>query len=497
MIAEVKNRLANFFSRPARQQARLAKIKASYDASRDTPEYRRHWANADSLSADAANDRDTRHKVSFRARYEVQNNGYLDGMVSTHCNYLIGCGPSLRMETRSREFNERVEMLFHNWMRAISLRSKLWTQAHAKLVDGEGFGLAVFNPNVANRVMLDYVLIEAEQCQSTLNYFMQPGKVDGINFDEFGNPTSYEILEEHPGGTIRNTTFYDTTTVAAEFIMHWFKHRRPGQHRAVSEFVSTLNCGAGNRRFREATIAAAETAADFSVLLKTAANANIESDPVTPFSEMEIEKRMMSALPMGWDAVQMKAEHPTSQYENFVRAQVGETGRPKSIPVNVGQADSSQHNFASGKLDHQSWFAEMRCERVECQEVVLDPLFNLWFPEAGTIYGWQGSPLDMPHSWDWPVLPVADERARASARNMDLQNGSTTLSAVYRENGKDFEEEVVQMADDYGVSVEEMRATLLNRILGTNAAAKVDVEDNETEMPVEVVEDEEEQATTA
>ena len=143
MIAEVKNRLSALFSRKPGSHARLAKIRASYDASRDTPEFRRHWANADNLSADAANDRDVRHKVSFRARYEVQNNGFLDGMVQTHCNYLIGCGPSLRMETRSREFNERVEMLFHNWMKAIHLRSKLWTQAHAKLVDGEGFGLAV------------------------------------------------------------------------------------------------------------------------------------------------------------------------------------------------------------------------------------------------------------------------------------------------------------------------------------------------------------------
>ena len=104
------------------------------------------------------------------------------------------------------------------------------------------------------------------------------------------------------------------------------------------------------------------------------------------------------------------------------------------MPVNVGMADSSEHNFASGKLDHLSWFAEMRVEREDANDLVLDPLFALWFQEAASPavfdFVWQRSDPP-PHVWDWPVLPVADEKARALARHTDLQNGIVSLSAVY------------------------------------------------------------------
>ncbi|HUW30645.1 MAG TPA: hypothetical protein VM223_03465, partial [Planctomycetota bacterium] len=52
-------------------------IRGSYDAAQTTDENRRHWANADALSASAANSLDVRRTVRNRARYEVANNCYL------------------------------------------------------------------------------------------------------------------------------------------------------------------------------------------------------------------------------------------------------------------------------------------------------------------------------------------------------------------------------------------------------------------------------------
>ena len=211
-------------------------------------------------------------------------------------------------------------------------------------------------------------------------------------------------------------------TIAADFIMHWFKLRRPGQHRAVPELRSTLNVGATSRRHREATVAAAETAADISALMKTQLPPDGDADPVEALSSINFEKRMLLALPMGWDAQQMKGEHPNAAYKDFHRLQINELGRPKSMPVNVGMADSSEHNFASGKLDHLSWFQEIMVEREDCNDLVLDPLFELWFREAIMVYGWIWEVQRFgiaPHAWDWPVLPVADEKARSMARNTD------------------------------------------------------------------------------
>ena len=82
------------------------------------------------------------------------------------------------------------------------------------------------------------------------------------------------------------------------------------------------------------------------------------------------------------------------------------------------------------------------------------------------VFNWQPDFIPL-HVWDWPVLPVADERARSIARDNDLKNGSTSLSAVYSELGEDFEGEALpRMATDYGVEIDEMRSILLQSNLG-------------------------------
>ena len=67
--------------------------RARYDAAVTTEDNRRHWANADGLSANAANSPEVRTALRNRARYEVANNSYARGIVLTLANDVIGTGP--------------------------------------------------------------------------------------------------------------------------------------------------------------------------------------------------------------------------------------------------------------------------------------------------------------------------------------------------------------------------------------------------------------------
>ncbi len=51
-------------------------LRARYDAAVTTDDNRRHWANADGLSAHAANSAEVRRILRNRARYEAANNSY-------------------------------------------------------------------------------------------------------------------------------------------------------------------------------------------------------------------------------------------------------------------------------------------------------------------------------------------------------------------------------------------------------------------------------------
>jgi len=69
-------------------------VRAKFDSAQTTADNRRHWANADGLSADAAASPGVRRILRNRARYEVANNSYARGIVLTLANDVIGKGPA-------------------------------------------------------------------------------------------------------------------------------------------------------------------------------------------------------------------------------------------------------------------------------------------------------------------------------------------------------------------------------------------------------------------
>jgi capsid protein len=452
----------------AELQARYAHLRATYDAARNTAEFANYWANADRYDADSAHSREVRHTLISRSRYEIGNNGYSDGIAQTYSTDLIGNAPALRMQTGSPGLNQLVELEWHRWCKAIQFRRKLWTMAHAKHTDGEAIAIIRRNPRVRHAVQLDLQLVEAEQCQ-TADTLLMDGRIDGIRFDEFGNPTVYEILRHHPGS---RTAAWEAESefVPATQVLHWFKMRRPGQHRGVPETSSTLNLGAGARRWREANLTAAERAALLTLMMKTQMTPE-EADQVAPFSTMDIEKGLMSFLPAGWEMQQADGKFPTATYESFHKSLLNEQARPKNMPYNKAACDSSSYNYASGRLDHQTYYAALDVEREDCNDLVLDPLFELWFNEAIYQFGWFGGnflvvgPAAREHSWDWPKHRVADVLQEAEANRTKLESGQIFIQRLFSDNGWDFDDECTACAAAFGVPVETLKTRLFDVLL--------------------------------
>lgn len=437
-------------------------IAATYDAASDALDWQNHWANADAYDADSANSFSVRARLVQRSRYENANNGYADGIASTWATDLIGIGPALRMQTGSDGFNQLIEREWYAWTKAIQFRRKLWCLAHALHVDGEGLAVIRQNPRVRHRVRMDVRLYETEHCQTPLLSFGDPNYIDGIKFDEFGDPLWYDILHQHPGSSHRYQLDATPERVPSRYMLHWFKCKRPGQHRGIPACTSTLNVGAAARRWREATLAAAETAADFAVLLKTIFEPD-ELDAAEPFSTLEIQKRMMTALPNNSEPFQMKGEHPNATYEAFHKLLINEQARPKSMPYNKAACDSSSYNYASGRLDHQTYYAALDVDREDCNDTVLDPLFDAWFEYAVLAFGWLGgdpeaiNPAARAHLWDWPKHRVADVEAEANANDKQLKNATKSLAGIYTEAGQDYEDEVLNQAASNGITLEQQK----------------------------------------
>lgn len=459
------DRILNLFRRPppvtpSKGKPEVLVMRGSYDSARDGTDLDGHWAHADAYDADSANSRTVRHKLVRRSRYEAGSNGFYSGIMRTHVNMVVGIGPTLRALTGNTAFNQAMERDWYAWSQAVQLRRKLWCMGHARTQDGEALGVLITNPNISHRVQLDVLLLETEQCQTPYLPYAERGYIDGIRFDEYNNPLWYDILPYHPGSSW-GYAITDPIPVPASQVLHWFKLERPGQHRSIPECEATLNVGAMSRRFREATVASAETAASISALLKTQLSpADVDDfEPIAAGSTFEMQRRMLMALPNGYDATQMRAEHPNAQYGEFNRALVSEGARPLSMPYNAAACDSSTYSFASGKLDTLCYRAAIDVERADCNELVLDPLFAAWYREWTIITGRRD--VVPTHQWDWPAHPIIDAEAEGRAVDSKLRNGTMTLRRAYADAGLDFEDELQVMAQDFGKTVEEMREILL------------------------------------
>lgn len=443
------------------------RLRGSYDASRTTDEFRNYWANADSYDADSANSKAVRHTLIARSRYEIGNNPYADGIAQTITNDLIGNGPTLRMQSSSEGFNQMVELAWFQWTQAVGLPQKLWCMAHAKHVDGESFAVMRRNPRVGNPIPLDIVLYEAEQVQTPYLPFTEPGYIDGIKFDDFGQPLWYDLMHSHPGASNGQRLDLNAEQVPASAMLHWFRVRRPGQHRGIPEMVSSMNAGAAARRWREANLSAAERAAILTLMMETPMSPD-EADAVAPFTTMDIEKGLMSFLPMGWKPNQLEGKFPTANYESFNKSLINEMGRSVNMPRNKAACDSSDYNYASGRLDHGTYYDSLDVGRNSCNASVLTRIFLVWFDLAIERYGWLGGnseavgPGARLHIWDWPKHRVADVEAEANANKVKLQSGQIGLHRIYSDAGLDIQDEMQAMATAYGVPPEEVRKRLFD-----------------------------------
>jgi lambda family phage portal protein len=433
-------------------------VRARFDAAEKGDDYR-HWANADSFSADAALSPSVRRTLRNRARYERANNSYLAGISSTLANDLIGTGPRLQLDTGDAEADRLVERLFFDWGWTIDLPAKLRTMREALVVDGEAFALMITNPRLAG-VTLDVRLVEAEMVATPTELMSstitpEGNTVDGVEFDQIGNVIAYQVLNFHPGANFRVNTLEFQRVPAAQMV-HWFKPSRPGQHRGVPEVAPALKLFGQLRRYTEAVIAAAETAADLAAFIHSNSPA-AEVDEVESFAALEISKRTLTTLPEGWDISQLKAEQPTTQYPAFVQCILGEIARCLQLPKNVAALDSSSYNYASGRMDHQVYAMNQRVERDHLERTMLDRLLSAWVNEA-SLAGLL--PAGMPPfsewnwGWVWDGKDHVDPAKEANAAETRLRTHTTTLAAEYARQGKRWDVELRQRAAEIALQKE-------------------------------------------
>jgi lambda family phage portal protein len=450
------------------------KILASFDVAQTTPDNRKHWANADGLSARAAVSPAVRRVVRLRSRYEAENNSWYSGLLRTAVNHIVSNGPRLQLRTPDQQANSRIEKAWRMWAAKIDLADTLRTLCEAYWRDGEVFLMR--STRVNNYPMsLDLRMIEADQVMNpwTQPYY-NPFQDDGIRFDKTTNEIEIYVFDHHPGSNIPVSTM-SGEWYSSRRVLHLFRADRPGQTRGIPRVTPSLQTLPIMRRQELATLYTAETAANFAMYLKSNSPAIDPTEAPADFSEIELARNMLTTLPAGWELGQVDPKQPGPQYEMFQRVALQSFCRCTNMPYSLASGSGKDSNFSSFKGDMVNvWQPEVECEQSRIEWAIMEPVFNWFLEDCVFVPGMlDGLPKidDIDHRWHWPPLPDIDAAASVAAASSRIISGLSTLTQEHARRQQDWETESARAAADFGVPVEVYKQALFAKTFGLTPGA--------------------------
>jgi len=408
-------------------------------------------------------------------RYEGHNNGYARGIIETLANDIVGRGPRAQVTIDGEGPDETIaQRIEDDWARWCEHCDADGRQSFGEMLAlavkqcpaaGEAFIVMTSDPAARpNEVALRLRLIEGDRVSTPYGLFVDKTVADGIRFDAERRPTHYLVLKKHPGDTgsltIVNPADYDE--VPAGQIVHVYRPERPSQHRGIPWFASALIPLAHLRRYTLATVNAAENAASISaVTYTTLPGVDVKADE--EFDEVEIPRGSLLTLPAGYDMKPFTPSQPTATYATFKGEILDEIGRGLSMPHNVVAGNSSGYNYASGRLDWQTYFRMIRTDQAWIGRLCTR-IFRAWYAEyymtrrtLSTLAGAARPEVQ----WFWPGHQHVDPAKEANAQRIRLNSLTTTLEDEWAALGFDWRRKVKQIAverdfvADLGLRIED------------------------------------------
>ena len=426
-------------------QSKVRWIKAgALDAAVTTGETASYWSFATNANADDIANADARRTLRARCRYEYLNDPYAMNAARNLAIAVVGIGPRLQVHKGSEDVDTiSIERDFIKWSRWVKLPQKLALAVRSLVYDGEAFFR--FVQDNGNAILTNIELVDAGRVSSPLmGHDTDENVLDGVRYDSQGNVVSYTVART-PVNSMYTGIPTEYETVPGNEILHFFLPELPGQHRGLPLMQSALASFAALRRYNAAVIEAAETAACHAALIKTGHLPDDEAPADwTVGDEIQVPRRGAVVMPRGWDLVQLKPEQPTAQHGEFVASTLTGIGAGVGQPRNIISNDSSNYNYSSGRLDHQTYFRYVETIQHELM-YILDEILHYFLAERDANMGGNDANKDFSAEWYFAELEHVDPEKEANTAISLINNGLMTRAEYFAKFGQSWEEQVEQM----------------------------------------------------
>lgn len=445
------------YRREAFKQA-LNEMK-SYDAGG----YDRLNANWRTINQSAElTDRYSRDNVRARARDLERNSDMMNSLVGAYKRNIVGGGYTLQARTSDDELNKQIEKAWKKWCKkqncdvtgTQSFNQIIRMAVKRKKVDG---GILIVK-RYTKDAFLPFQLQTFEVDELDGSQVVPKNSVNkvigGIEYTPFNKPVGYFIRQYSLDGY----SMLDPIYIPAKDVIFYFTKNRPSQLREMSDVSPTITRIRDMNEFMVAVSVKERIAACLAVFIKKGVpttglgRAGTGGTKQKSYDGKSITPGMIKELNQGDEAQFLNPAGQATDATGYIKLQQRLMGAGQGFSYEATSRDMSETNYSSARAGLIE--DELTCE--EDRELLLEILDEIYetFVISGCLAGifniknfWDNKDDYLNHEWIKAPKKWIDPIKETNANKIALQTGQKTFKQIAAENGKDWREQINEMAE--------------------------------------------------
>lgn len=409
-----------------------------------------------------------RDMARAKARHLERNSELINSIINAYERNVVGKGFNLQLRTDNVEWNNAVEALWAEWSRPgncdvtgrYCLTEILKMIVRRRIVDGGILALKVTDKtsNIPYRLQL----IEVDNLKGPGELKTAAGNpiIGGIEVNQFGRPLNYFIEQ----ATADITAVAEIKKIKAEQVFYLANVTRPSEVREISPLTRALDDVHDLEEFFDAVSFKQKINAAIAVFITTQKDAVAAIGrslvPKTDSKEQghgagtRIDSGSIKYLEPGQDVKAVVPSGQSSELNDYNLSISRRIGAGHNLSYEMMTRDVSKVNYSSAR---QNLLEDWKVFEGE-QRYIIEHFLDFVLEDVVTNAYLAGKLADAPkdfmanrqkylkHEFIGQGLPWIDPLKEAQANQVMLATGQTTLKDIYAKKGKDWEEEIAQLA---------------------------------------------------
>lgn len=417
-------------------------------------------------------DRFGREVVRARARDLERNSDIMNSVIGAYKRNVFGAGYRLRANSGREELDTSLEKLWKIWCRkqncdvtgTQSFNAMMRMAIRRKKIDGGVLFLKRYTSGGLVPFKLQALEVDELDTASMVPHYKGNKVAGGIEYNSYNRPVGYFIRQYSIDGMDMLNPVY----IEAKDVVFYYTKNRPSQIREMSDMTPTITRIRDVNEFMRAVSVKERILSCLSVFIKRALPQSGtmpgrgigESSPdgvKFDYQGKTLTPGMIQYLNQEDEAQVVNPGGQATDATAYVKQEIRLIGSGQGLSYETTSRDMSESNYSSarqGLIEDDLTYIDDKEQIMEIMDEIYES-FVISLVLAGKVDikdFWNNKEAYMDHSWIQAPKRWIDPLKEANANKTALNTGQKTWADLASENGKDWKEQIDEMAEilNYG-----------------------------------------------